>query len=353
MKKITLSTLLSLSALAFAQEGSCDVQCGPCTPMHSPTPSVAPTVECGWNLFLNAEFLYWTARQKQMEFAFTGSSSASQSQDITQKGNYFAPDWKMEPGFKVGLGWISCHDGWDLFANYTWLRTNSTKETIPDSEVSEGITGLNWDTNNFPDALAQNSINFQFNWEHDFNVLDLELGRDFFISCALTLRPHFGLKGTWQEQRVRAMSTSRADNSVFGGRHKIDTWAIGPRAGLDSMWQLSPCFGILGEVALSALWQRFEVDAFSVNTTDVEATTNINTCNNFHTLSSVVEFFLGLRYQDWFCCSSFRIAIDAGWETQIWEDQNQFLTAGQFSGVNARLGNLSLQGLTVRCRFDF
>jgi len=39
-------------------------------------------------------------------------------------------------------------------------------------------------------------------WKGYLNQLDLDLGREFFVSKYLTLRPHFGLRTTWLRQHL-------------------------------------------------------------------------------------------------------------------------------------------------------
>ena len=62
----------------------------------------------------------------------------------------------------------------------------------------------------------------------------------------------------------------------------------------------------------------------------------------FHQLNEVFEIQLGLYYDTWFSDNRYHFKASAGWEAQLWFDQNQFLSAWESSGNT----NLNLQGLT-------
>ena len=135
------------------------------------------------------------------------------------------------------------------------------------------------------------------------------------------------------------------------GTDRLDYWGIGIRTGLDTSWHFNNCFSLVGELAISELWQRFEVERKVIHTF-VDAETSkvpIYLCDNFHTIKPVIELFLGLRWEEWFCCDTYHFSLEAGWEEQWWSDQNQFF---QF-GVETRQGDLIIQGLTIKARFDF
>ncbi len=290
-----------------------------------------------------------------MGFALLNDTVQNQTTTEIERGCVIGPDWSMSSGFKVGLGLMFDCDGWDLYANYTWLRPSTKKETAY-PKGNKTLAELNWnqtyESTNF-DSIA--SISGK--WDLDLNVLDLELGRNFFISKCLHLRPHFGLKGTWQEQGMDVVtsgttgSLTTLQSIVATGRFCVDYWGIGIRAGLDSAWHFTPCFSFVGEVAASTLWERFQSEGKSVyeNLTTSLFSIPFYTVDTFHTIKPVLELYVGLRWENWFCCDEFHWSIEAGWEEQWWADQNQFY----YRVTETRMGDLAFQGLTVKVRFDF
>ena len=326
-----------------------------CGPDWIITPNAGPCVTCGADIFVTVEYLYWATRQDHMGFAFLNDTQSSQLIACVEKGSVKHPNWRNSSGFKVGLGVMFDCDGWDLYANYTWLRPCSNKRTVKPSG-NKTLSDLNWnqtfDGTNF-DVITSISGD----WKLDFNVLDLELGRNFFISKCLHLRPHFGLKGTWQEQRMDVVTIgttgtgSTLQNITATGKFDLNYWGIGIRAGLDSAWHFTPCFSIVAEVAATALWERFDSEGRSLfeNTTTSLFSVPFFAKDTFHTVKPILESFIGIRWENWFCCDEYHWSIELGWEEQWWADQNQFF----FGLTETRLGDLGLHGLTLKIRFDF
>lgn len=309
------------------------------------TPNAGPCVACGTDFYLTADFIYWSVREDNVQFAF---SSGTDLVAPLQGRSYF-PNFKMQPGFKVGAGILFDHDGWDVFAEYTWIRSRNNTGTATPSPgiVIDTASGLG----EFPIAIS--SITGE--WElHYFNVIDLEMGRNFYISRYLKLRPHFGFKGTWQKQffnitlnetdeDVGPITATQNANQFF--------WGFGIRAGLDAAFHFSRSFSAFGEIAAAGLYGQFEdsiVDLATIDATGVAIASGaspFNFQNNFHTIKPVFEWMLGLRWETYTCDKQFHFSLEAGWEAQYWLGQNQF-TAGEW-------GDLILQGLTTKFRFDF
>ncbi len=355
-KKLTAISIACLVSTGYllANEAEFDSYCPPresCSPTWMVTPDAGPCVCRGWDTHLTVEFIYWTAREDHLAFAFKEPTESSGT--VTGQGRVFDPDWNFEPGFKIGFGVLQNHDGWDVYANYTWLRVRNTKKTIDsDDPITEQITPIG--TFGAGGGLS-NIDQISARWQLDFNVVDLELGRNFFISQCLTLRPYFGLKGTWQDQDFLTNSRGIFESILSVGETKdcLDYWGVGILAGLDSAWHLTRSLSFLGEVAVSALWERFKVDSKSSNAPIVvgmrEPFTFLNVENNFFTIKPILELYLGLRWETWFCCDSYHFSFEGGWEIQWWADQNQF-----FSTIHeSRLGDLYLQGVTLKIRLDF
>ncbi len=215
------TAFFTLSSALFAQGcDPCNDLCIPLCPSSVPdweiTPNAGPFVLNGADIFLTGEFTYWTMRQDHMGFAVKNEEVTETTIVTSDTGSVFHPDSNFRPGFKAGLGITFDCDGWDLYANYTWFRARDTRKTAIASGTKQ-VIDLNWavlpNNNTFSQVQPGRIFTYtwsisQGKWELDFNVVDLELGRNFFISPCLQLRPYFGLKGTWQKQQM--------DVDVFG-----------------------------------------------------------------------------------------------------------------------------------------
>jgi len=260
------------------------------------TPAAGPRVAHGADVFLTADFIYWKATQDGLSVTDLIGSSI------------ITPNFKWEPGFKVGLGLNLSHDGWDVYAQYTWLHSSSHKNATSGD------------------------------WHLHFNVIDLELGRNFYVSQFLTIRPHFGLKGTWQEQGITGASTAY---TTFLATQKQDTWGLGISSGLNTAWHFTTSWSIFGDIAWSAMWTHY-----NAATTDFSPSLKLKGDN--YRIRNVAEFELGLRWETWFYDDNYHLAIEAGWEEQIWSNYGSFIRLS-----NDGQSDLSLHGLNLKFRFDF
>jgi hypothetical protein len=328
------------------------------------TPGAGPCTADGCDFFITADFIYWAVRQDHMGFAFSVPSDPfSQAAVDLGTGEYFHPKGRGEPGFKIGVGWLTDCDGWDVYLNYTWLRgRTSTKTVTPASGFTLFDANFTFGTLTVAEGNSIPQVSWESaKWDLDFNVLVFDWGRNFYISQCLHMRPFFGLKGTWQDQKLETAGVSvdpqTGDTNTSSGNHKSDFGGVGPRAGLNTTWHFSRCFSVLGEVAASAIWGKFDSKSVVVasivggtsSVTTLQALPTANLETSFHSVKPVMEFLLGVRWEDWWCCDEYYTSLDLGWEVQWWGGQNQFV----FSHTETRWGDLGLQGLTLRARFQF
>lgn len=322
------------------------------------TPPVAPCIVDGSDTFLTAEFIYWRTYIDAMEYAYGGVADGGFAVPVgssVSKGSARTPDFSFEPGVKVGLGFHPDHDGWDVYANWTFLSSDTEHNSKNNFAGSgSGMTTVQsvFYTNGSQGPVPVSSASSS--WKQDFNVIDLELGRDFFISHRLTLRPQIGLKSAWvHETTTSKFGLDGAPNDgggVVTGIQMKNTehmWGIGIRAGVDSGWHFTKHWMIYGDLAVTNLWGTFHKTAKEWNTESLSG--NImtqNTTESYQTLIPVIEAGLGFSYITWFSDSHYRFELRAGWEEQIWIDYNR---SQDFN----RVGNLTVQGLTLKAMLNF
>lgn len=373
------------------------------------TPNAGPTVNCGADIFIEADYIYWYSSQDGLDYAATGVTQqppiVSNNQSSCYYGHRHGIKGKMSSGFKVAGGLDLDYDGWDTLAQFTWLHVNSSNHhdscSCTSSPVSDAANHYTILQGNFATEAAgvpltsRNLFNniantVSGNWKLHFNVIDWELGRSFYISPKLVLRPHMGLKGTWQKQRynvtynvkgsaidIGGASTSNSNNypgitpSYAASDYSYPStteaytiaqvqryWGIGTRFGLDTSWMITKCFSIFGEVAASTVFGYFK-DTRQDTSNVTNATTNTALITNYdavsavarrHQVNGVLETQIGLRYDYMFCDDEYRFRIQAGWENQLWFNQNHFIGNALVAGQGQDLG---FQGFTLNVRFDF
>ncbi len=332
-----------------------------CPPTGVITPRVDLVKGAGMEWFVTADYTYWTAREESLEFAtvITEQGPTPAPTQAGGQGKVYRPDNKWVSGFKVGLGTDFCHDGWDVYAEYTWFRSTSSSNPSGFQTVSTALPALvdpYWNIN----ALLFEGSDFGFSsasakWRVDMNVVDLELGRNFYVSPRLMLRPFYGLKGAWNKQHMNVayngVDRESIDPVELSTKNQIKNWGIGVRAGMDASWHFTRAFSIIGDLAFTGLWEQFKVTRFDVTDRAGAQTSLIDLKENQYVVKPVVEWMLGLKWETGISCDTYHLSIAAAWEEQVWFGQSKFLRIPGCAPTNGN--DLTFQGLTVDVRFDF
>jgi hypothetical protein len=313
---------------------------------HDVTPSAGPRVIDGCGMFFTGDYIYWTARQDNMAYASTGFTNDNLVD--TDPGKTAEMKYKFQTGFKAGLGFSFGHDYWDSSLNYTWFQSNHNHGSIS-GDLYSGLTPSF--TPFLPLTFSDYFTNASAVWRLHFNVIDWELGRNFYISKFLSLRPFTGLKGTWQNQHNNSAYAGFISSDPFQYTRKLKSsfMGIGIRSGCNMGWHIAGTWSLFGDAAISAIWGQFHTQRNDTASLFGTTLSPVSTSNHIHTAVPVLELALGIRKDQWFYNNRFHFAAQAGWEEQIWWDQNQF----SWNSALSSGGNLVLQGLTVRLRFDF
>lgn len=325
------------------------------------TPQAEPIVTHWADPYMTAEFIWWKAVEENVHYAVNGVNATFPPGEELDRGSVKSPDFDFEPGFKLGFGLKFRHDGWDLYANWTWLsefegdsHVRTDEDSLVYTSLSTIATGASSTANveNYNDSTQFSFEKGHAEWEMQFNALDLELGRNFFISRFLTLRPHFGLKFGWIDQDYEVkykdtlLFTTESDMKVEMDQ---DFFGVGIRTGLDTVWYFTKHWGLYGDFAFSALWSNFHSkreDNYAAPGFDKEEVTDYR--RSLQTLTEVLELGLGFRYDTTFFVGDYAFYLQAGWEEQIWFNQNQFLDTR-----DTRTGNLTMHGLSVKAGLMF
>lgn len=400
-KRITILSLLFLSSGLIAD----DCCCCYCEP--EPTECVdgvaytvpAYDLQCDWGVSLDLEFLYWYARETDLSYAMTFTSKERSS---TNETTVFAPSrykdlgTKWDPGFRAGLGWNSACDGWDLSATYTWFHNRKTSSTsVPEflvvPEVGEQGILNPWINQSFHQRNSQNqqvsNQNIQLfskvaaKWRLQLNIIDLELGRKYWLSECFNLRPYAGVRGAWWKTRFRTTSTKETDPTrsqsftydfKFVDRFTNRVWGVGILGGLQPAWYFSCCFAIYGNIDVALLWGDIEgkkrerytqPEARGVVDGSIDYSNRSN--RKFSQMTPALDAGIGFRWEEIWCCDRFRTALDLGWEHHVYFDVNHRMKSVDtyvsgtapvntgFRSYFSQSGNLGLGGFVMRFKWDF
>jgi hypothetical protein len=311
-------------------------------------PWARPEIGGGFNLFATGDFLYWKANENGLAFADSVNG---------HKHTIEEPSFKWNPGFRIGLGHNMTHDDWDAYVSWTCFHDRATKnvdrpsngELIPSwihpVLVPSGVTTVN---------SAKSHLRLHI------NLIDIELGREFYVSKFLDMRPFFGLRSSWVQQRYRVdyKGFPTVPNfSEFETIMKNYYWGLGVRGGLNTRWFLGADCSLYANAAISAAYGHFRVTHNEqAENAAGEETAFFRSLDRFSGLRAITDLALGFRWDTMFDEDRFHLALYAGWEQHVFFSQNQLM---QYVDLNepalffTNKGNLTLNGLTVGGRFDF
>ena len=313
------------------------------------------------------DILYWHTRMGGTEFAYTNDSECS-TMPITGELAEINFDWDW--GFRVGLGYNFEHDEWDIMATYTMFDTNGSKSEGSGQNNTSVVSNRGWaelptgpnGSEAFVCADAGKS-----KMSLDLDVVDLELGRNYFVSRDLSFRPHFGLETAWIKAVQNTSFTGGTPTSpgfAFAlGNNSIyvdDTnkfWGIGPRTGFNSNWYLGNGFSIFGDADFALHWGRFKVNhKESLSGGGSNDDQSINMTANMHRFVPKAGLSLGLRYGAYVFKQEQYVSISLGYETQYWWRVNQSLIVDENTHApkfNRASEDLGYQGVTFKFMWEF
>jgi hypothetical protein len=317
-------------------------------------PPGRPQVRDGADLFLFGDLFYWNAHENGLPVAVINEGSDVNLSDADAK--VIHSDWDF--GFRLGVGYNLPHDGWDV--NLTWLRfhTHGHKRVHADSD--EFIFPTRAHAGDLINTVCDKSHS---HWKLHLNQLDLDLGREFFVSKWVTLRPHFGLRTDWIYQKWDTdyrNFTGIATPNEIEAEYKDNWWGMGLEAGLDTQWGLGGGWSLFGNMTGAILYGFHDMN-YEDEVSPPQDYTNskgkfADVDFSYRVSHPVLDLMMGLRYDCMFSDDRFHFGIEAGWEHHIYFSQNQFpvfVDDASLGDFVTNQGDLTFQGWTIAARFDF
>lgn len=333
-------------------------------------------VRGSWDVFTSASFIYWQLSQENMQVAFADNLSNADYTTANQvQGSYVDMNFKYKPGFQVGLGINFDRDDWDAFAEYTRIHTTNTSSTNG-TLLTAGSSAPLLPTWGHPYVLGTNVYNTgSESWQCNLDLINLDLGRVYYVGTQLTFRPFFGARSALIQQNVHTQYVNTGFSNgtglfievpgVMNVVQRNHSWSIGPRVGFDTNWLFGQGLRFFGNANADLLYTKYKVqNKTSFVATSAVAGSGIIQGQNLFSITKEKPFALrthldlemGLGWGSYFDNNNWYIDLSAGYAFQVFFDQNMLSTFLN-SSMPGRLlnphGNLYAQGLTATVRFDF
>jgi len=352
MCRIVIALILSIAHVASGQECAkeppalCSAdECRHCYclgPRNTLANAPVNPLTCDGDWVIEVAGLYWNAQQDGMEYAINNhvanpvgvAPSAIQQLNNLIDAEYLTPEFDWDWGFKAGIGYNTTCDGWGIGILWTWYKGKA--HDIVEGEPDDNQTLMPiWSA--FAPGFGLNlyTDEIESNWNLSLNLVDLELGRDFWVSKYLSLRPLVGLRlakidqafdlqhkgGSW-----RGLQGTPFDATSNLVELKNDFRGVGIRSGLDTTWNFGCGWAIYGNLAASILYGKFSIRHDETNR-KVEApfpkTRIIETSESFRASRAFLDLGLGLQWSSMFCDCKYGFTAALGWEQHLCFHQNQ------------------------------
>ena len=343
-------------------------------------PTGPMTCNGDWGFYVAA--LYWYAHQDGMEFAIdTAVSIPVVNPDQNDLGalqnlidsKYIAPEGSGNYGFKLGAQYISNCDGWDVSAIWTRFSTESFKHVKAAPGDNHVFIAL-WS------AFASQHRNTDFArdikslWSVRLDLVDLELGREFWVSHLLSFRPFIGLRygslnqklhlkhrgGSWSP-RSNGNPQDPLNNQVTIHNNYL---GFGIHSGFDGVFHLCSGWSIFSNLGASILCGRFKVDHDEQNTLAVSPYSKspvLATEDHLRASRAILDSALGVEWSALFCNCKYGVNARLGFEQHLFLHQNQMWRVNRYlqqldplpignTGQNVheqRRGSFSTNGVTL------
>ncbi|NGX39184.1 MAG: hypothetical protein KR126chlam1_00506 [Chlamydiae bacterium] len=344
---------------------------------------------CNGDIAITVAGLYWNAHQDGMEFAIDNHVAVPANPTDLQievlntlvDSHYQSPDFSWNFGFKLGLSYAGCHDGWDYGVLWTWYRGDSSSQVEADTNDNHTLITL-WSDYSPPQGIVTYATDIKEKWDLDLDLIDLEVGREHWASKYLSLRPHVGIRIAYIKQSFdlnhKGGSFGLNENNsqmnvAFNNFVKLgnDFKGAGLLAGLDSIWRLGCGWGIYGSLATSLVYGKFSVkhDEWNREATDLHSKIDIfETDYSFRAIRTSLDLALGVEWMTMFCDCCYGLTTRLAWEQHLFFHQNQFWrivrlgdtfeesNSSNTTGQNIyhhRKGTLDMQGITLTVQFTF
>jgi len=328
-------------------------------------PPARPVVKDGVDLYLQGDVFIWQASESDMGYAVKNEHGTSYVAD----GHVVRPHFEWDWGFKLAAGFNMPHDGWDLFLQWTRFYTDNNEHGVaanPGGTIFPTFVNAALQVGGTPAPVTSGFQGASSYWKLKLNLIDLELGREFYVSKWLTLRPFGGLRSAWLRQRYNVHYNNGTVGTAGGQNLSVNLrnnfWGMGLLGGIDGKWGLGNGFNICSDLASSILLGHFKITELERRITTSPYETRLNVQEKFRVARATLDMSLGFLFERTFADDRFGLMVKLAWEQHMFFDQNQlmkFPTSSSVAGQNysglfvSSDGDLSTQGVTLSVGFDF
>lgn len=312
------------------------------------------------NLEFRFDFFWWRASEIGLDL---GSENRFKTYESEEKTYVFdrsfikTIDPAYEPGFRLGVNYICpCECGWD--AALIWTHFHSKAK--PSGDGKDEIFESYWER-----YSGYSSLRVDGKLALYLDLLDLEVGRKYYVASCFVLRPYFGLRGGRFDQsyKVHSLATDSIDHELnlentylAKTKSKQLILALGPRIGCMIEWDSQWGFSVFGDGAVSILYGTNNLHSKErLRSLDgSKKRSYFEKASPYHSTNPVADLSIGLKWDRnvlW-CNHCFPLSLVAAWEHHAFWDFNHMNFMSEETQASKK-GDLFTQGLTLSALIGF
>lgn len=314
----------------------------------------------GWNL--SVDVLYWQTKVAPSDYCYLNDGAVDSPINYTLTNQFVDYDWNW--GFKVAAGYNFEHDQWDTKLEYTYFRNSGNNSVGPvcapsaiqSKDLDEAYVLTQDSISEFLDLnlVSVNAAEARAHVKNSYDNLYWDLGRAFFVSKCLSIRPSIGVEAAWFTLKSSVKFTGGTESSNYldtiGGFGCNNLYSsttskfsgVGPRAAINTKWHLCEGFSIYGNANAALLFSYMQHTGKA--TYSAKPKNQANVVSKFHVLSPTAKFELGIMYDKYIMCDTQHFGISLGYENQYYWD---------VAYANGMPRSLGLYGVTLKLQWDF
>ena len=310
------------------------------------------------NVYISGEFLYWTAYEDALYYADKINQDDQANPTIHK---IIEPTYTWRPAFSVGLGTYLNHDQWNLEANWTYFHTrlvNKVKALTPPS-------GSLLTTNLIPVAADQTLAIYNdliSDWELNFNTIDFDLSRPYYLSSRFAITPGGGIKAAWINQDMHYSGSADASQNT-GNAQAVNTFVendftgVGPKFFGELSWYFVRSFKVMGRLGGALLYGKFKTKRLDA-TNSVSNTLDLVLLDDTMKIRPMAQALLGVAWESPLGKNKqYFLEFAITYEAQIWFRQLAARRLSNPTSVDQRfvtaIGDLGLNGFGFKANLGF
>jgi hypothetical protein len=318
-------------------------------------PPARPVVRDGVNLWTQVEAIWFRPQEEGLYYALK-----TRTADLGGKVHNAHFNWGW--GFRVGAGYNLPHDGWDALVNWTRYRTDATKTEGKDPADSGTVLNQTYINSAAEVSTLKTWTLAKARTNLHYSVLDFELGREFFVSKWLTLRPEFGGRSLWIKRNLWWRYNAPTNDDT--GRRVNTFRGAGIRGGMGSQWGLGMGWSLFGDMALSLLYGTQHLHQRGLDNAGGTKSFTEKTHDGWVINRPMLDLGIGVRWDRLIFSDAYRVRLQIGWEQHIlWGfakginfvngAPNGIVQSSEQGKFTFNNGDFTIGGLTFQGRFDF